>query len=202
MDKQKKKFSAGKIVGLGLGGIVLLSVISNGVNNSSKSVQDAQKHSVTTQPASTDLSKQATIDTTETKTEIKTEVIPFASTTANDATLSAGTQKVTVAGVNGEKQITYSVTFKNGVEKGRKVLSSTITRQPVNQITSVGTKQAASLSCPNGTYVNSLGNTVCSPYESSGAPADATAICGDNSYSFSQSRSGTCSHHGGVAEWL
>jgi hypothetical protein len=28
-----------------------------------------------------------------------------------------------------------------------------------------------------------------------------TAICRDGAYSYSAHRSGTCSHHGGVAEW-
>jgi Protein of unknown function (DUF3761) len=35
-----------------------------------------------------------------------------------------------------------------------------------------------------------------------GAPPGATARCSDGTYSFSTTRSGTCSHHGGVAEWL
>jgi hypothetical protein len=56
--------------------------------------------------------------------------------------------------------------------------------------------------CTNGTYANSAGKTVCSPEESPTAPAGATAKCEDGTYSFSESRSGTCSHHGGVAEWL
>jgi hypothetical protein len=57
--------------------------------------------------------------------------------------------------------------------------------------------------CTNGTYVNSAGNTVCKPEESpSGPPAGATAECVDGTYSFSESRSGTCSYHGGVANWL
>jgi hypothetical protein len=34
------------------------------------------------------------------------------------------------------------------------------------------------------------------------APPGATAQCRDGSYSFSQTHSGTCSHHGGVAAWL
>jgi hypothetical protein len=34
------------------------------------------------------------------------------------------------------------------------------------------------------------------------APPGATALCNDGTYSFSQTRSGTCSHHGGVAQWL
>jgi len=33
-------------------------------------------------------------------------------------------------------------------------------------------------------------------------PAGASAICRDGTYSFSQNRRGTCSHHGGVARWL
>jgi hypothetical protein len=56
--------------------------------------------------------------------------------------------------------------------------------------------------CPNGTYENSAGNIVCSPYESETQPAGATAECEDGTYSFSESRSGTCSHHGGVKRWL
>jgi hypothetical protein len=34
------------------------------------------------------------------------------------------------------------------------------------------------------------------------APPGATAQCRDGTYSFSTHRSGTCSHHGGVAMWL
>jgi hypothetical protein len=58
--------------------------------------------------------------------------------------------------------------------------------------------------CPNGTYENSAGNIVCKPYTPANGeqPQGATAKCEDGTYSFSESRSGTCSHHGGVAEWL
>jgi len=54
------------------------------------------------------------------------------------------------------------------------------------------------------TYTNSSGNTVHSPaYSTNDAvPEGATAKCSDGTYSFSQHRSGTCSHHGGVATWL
>src|SRR5579864_8069774 len=54
----------------------------------------------------------------------------------------------------------------------------------------------------NGTYVNSKGQTVSRPENCSAAPKGATAQCRDGSYSFSQSRRGTCSHHGGVAKWI
>ncbi|MEO6078108.1 MAG: DUF3761 domain-containing protein [Candidatus Andersenbacteria bacterium] len=52
------------------------------------------------------------------------------------------------------------------------------------------------------TYTNSDGNTIHSPAYSNTVPVGATAQCRDGTYSFSQHRSGTCSHHGGVAEWL
>lgn len=54
----------------------------------------------------------------------------------------------------------------------------------------------------NGTYVNSKGQTVQRPENCSGPPKGATALCRDGSYSFSTSRRGTCSHHGGVGKWL
>jgi len=56
----------------------------------------------------------------------------------------------------------------------------------------------------NNTYTNVDGTMVHSPANSTdgSVPPGATAQCGDGSYSFSQHRSGTCSHHGGVAIWL
>ncbi|MCS5519174.1 DUF3761 domain-containing protein [Curtobacterium flaccumfaciens] len=60
----------------------------------------------------------------------------------------------------------------------------------------------AAPTCSIGTYVNSAGDTVCRPEAASSAPAGATAQCVDGAYSYSQSRRGTCSGHGGVATWL
>lgn len=56
--------------------------------------------------------------------------------------------------------------------------------------------------CSAGYYLNTAGNCIQSPTTAPSAPAGATAECRDGTYSFSQSRSGTCSHHGGVASWL
>lgn len=56
----------------------------------------------------------------------------------------------------------------------------------------------------NNYYMNSSGNEVHSPADSTNGsvPAGATAKCNDGTYSFSQHHSGTCSSHGGVAQWL
>lgn len=51
-------------------------------------------------------------------------------------------------------------------------------------------------------YTNSKGEKVQSPTYYKSPPAGATAECKDGTYSFSKSRRGTCSHHGGVKRWL
>jgi hypothetical protein len=50
-------------------------------------------------------------------------------------------------------------------------------------------------------YTNVNGHRVHRPIHADRAPAGWTARCGDGSYSFSENRRGTCSHHGGVSQW-
>jgi hypothetical protein len=143
----------------------------------------------------------------ETKAVTTTEAIPFTSSTIQDDTLAQGTTQTGTSGVNGILTHTFQVTYTDGVETARSAPVDTVTTPAVNEVLVVGTKAPAPVytpapNCPNSTYVNSAGNVVCSPYESNSAPAGASAQCSDGTYSFSQSRSGTCSHHGGVAVWL
>lgn len=58
------------------------------------------------------------------------------------------------------------------------------------------------VTCGEGSYQNSNGNCVHDPEQAPSAPPGATAMCRDGDYSFSQHHSGTCSGHGGVAQWL
>ena len=53
-------------------------------------------------------------------------------------------------------------------------------------------------------YINSRGERVPSPTRGANdsVPPGASARCRDGTFSFSRSRRGTCSHHGGVADWL
>ncbi|ACR29604.1 DUF3761 domain-containing protein [Burkholderia glumae] len=55
----------------------------------------------------------------------------------------------------------------------------------------------------HGHYRNRDGDEVHAPAHTKDGrvPEGASARCRDGSYSFSRHRSGTCSHHGGVAEW-
>lgn len=68
-------------------------------------------------------------------------------------------------------------------------------------VNSLAKPTEASLSNDNY-YTNTAGNQVHSPAYSNSVPAGASALCRDGTYSFSQSRRGTCSHHGGVSQWL
>lgn len=145
---------------------------------------------------------------TETKTVTSTESIPYTSSTIEDSNLDAGLTETRVSGVNGVRTITHEITLTDGIETARKEVSNTITTTAINEVIAKGTKQyqpqvqvQSEPDCPNGTYVNTYGNVVCSPYSSNSA-AGASAQCEDGTYSFSQSRRGTCSGHGGVAVWL
>jgi resuscitation-promoting factor RpfB len=134
--------------------------------------------------------------------EVKTEVVAFESVEQEDSTLAKGQTKVSNEGVNGERTITYEVTYVKGVETARKEVENVVTTKPINKITKVGAYVApvqAPTSNSGSGYTNSQGNYVESP---SSNPAGATAQCSDGTYSYSQSRKGTCSHHGGVASWL
>jgi len=55
---------------------------------------------------------------------------------------------------------------------------------------------------PIETYTNEEGHQIQSPTRYEFAPEGASALCRDGTYSFSENRRGTCSHHGGVAKWL
>lgn len=76
-----------------------------------------------------------------TKTTSKVAV-PFSSTTKKDASLAAGTRRVSTAGKVGEKTIVYRVTTVDGKQTKRSTVSSRITKRPVTQVTRVGTKVA------------------------------------------------------------
>ena len=73
-----------------------------------------------------------------------TEVIPFETITQNDATLPKGQTKVVQDGANGERTTLTEVTTVDGKQTSR-ILENTITKQPVNKVIAVGTKEEAVL---------------------------------------------------------
>jgi len=83
-------------------------------------------------------------------------------------------------------------------------LASPITLIPVyaSLVVPTAAAEAKAPYCGSDSYINSRGHCVPRPRRSNSVPAGATAKCRDGTYSFSESRRGTCSYHGGVAQWL
>ena len=60
-----------------------------------------------------------------------------------DETLPLGTETILVQGADGELLRTADVTYTNGIETGRSILSETMLRQPVTEIVGVGNAEVS-----------------------------------------------------------
>lgn len=77
----------------------------------------------------------------ETKDLVEKEPINFDTIVEKDENLDSSVQKVKSEGVNGEKEITYQIIYKNGVEVSRNVKSTKTILEPQNKIMVKGTGQ-------------------------------------------------------------
>ncbi len=146
--------SVGKKIGLGVVSLFVLAGIFGGSEQPNQSQQSLETPGGASQSRPIDTTKQSELETIETKTETVTEQIAYQSLTQNDASLAAGRSVVATQGAIGERTITYEISYANGLEVGRKQISSAVTKEPVNQITKIGTKQAPA---PGPTQSNSDG---------------------------------------------
>lgn len=85
---------------------------------------------------------QITVYRTETKTVTVTETIDHDTTTKTDSSMEIGDSRVETEGVDGERLVTYKVTYVNGEEQSREELSSAVTKEPVTEVKYVGSKAA------------------------------------------------------------
>lgn len=76
------------------------------------------------------------------KTETVTEEIAYETVKTEDDTLSESASPVVkVKGEKGEKTLTYDIATRNGVEVSRTLLTETVTKEPVTEEVTVGTKK-------------------------------------------------------------
>ncbi|MBE6062527.1 MAG: DUF348 domain-containing protein [Clostridium butyricum] len=75
----------------------------------------------------------------EAKDLVETQPINYETIIEKDENLDSSVQKVKSEGVNGEKEITYQVLYKNGVEISRDVKSTKTIAEPQNQVVVKGT---------------------------------------------------------------
>jgi uncharacterized protein YabE (DUF348 family) len=87
--------------------------------------------------------------TFETRTE--TEKISYSSSTKKSDAFLQGTRQVTVKGSDGEKEVTYKDTYVDGELKSSVVENEKVTKEPVNEVITVGTKTVAVPASANGT---------------------------------------------------
>ncbi len=84
-----------------------------------------------------------TIDRYTTEEVIETEPIDFKTIRKNDSSMTAGTTVVVTEGVAGEKSIKYSVRKKNGEIISKDYISEEISKEPINKVIKVGSKQVS-----------------------------------------------------------
>lgn len=82
--------------------------------------------------------------------ETYTTTLSHEVTYCNDASIPAGSQEVLVQGRDGEVLCTADVTYVNGMEIQRDVLSEDVTIAPVTEVVAIGTGDALESVDPNG----------------------------------------------------
>lgn len=211
-----KKIGKNSLLALGLFLIVLVFSGYSGKENSEKNVslsptqettQQTDQVISTQEQFETNIEQEAKNPIVEVKKETKTEKVPFQTIKKDDDTLEIGKTKTIQNGIDGTKEFIYEVTYTDEIETKRELISEEAKKEAVDKIVAFGTKKkitptsssSLAVSCGEDYYENVDGNCVHRP---SSEPTGASAKCKDGTYSYSQHRRGTCSSHGGVAEWL
>lgn len=83
----------------------------------------------------------------------KTEKIAYKTVTKKTSKLYVGQSKVETKGVNGEKIVTYKDKYVDGKLKESTAIATSVTKEAVNEVKLVGTKQKSSSSISGGTGV-------------------------------------------------
>lgn len=103
-----------------------------------------------------------------------TESVPFESKKENSEEVDLGDTKQKTKGVDGEKLVTKRVKYIDGEKDDEKVISEKITKKPVDEVTLVGTKGAASAGGA-GTFTDENGVKVSYSYKLTGSGTAYTA---------------------------
>ena len=76
----------------------------------------------------------------EIKTVTKNEKIAHETNIIEDSDLDKGKTKIEVKGVDGERSVTYRITYINGAQSEKREVASSVTKDPVTEVKRVGTK--------------------------------------------------------------
>ncbi len=106
-----------------------------------------------------------------------TEEVPFESKKENSDKIELGETKLKTEGVDGEKLVTKRVKYIDGEKDSEKVIAEKVTKAPVDEVTLVGTKGAASAD-GEGTFTDENGVKVAYSYKLTGSGTAYTAPAG------------------------
>jgi hypothetical protein len=126
-DYTKREKAIG-IIGAFCGVFVISSMANSASNPSSNSTT-----------GTTPTTQQSQVQPTTTKEISENIVIPFEKTRTESSQYEKGSTQITTAGVNGEKTVTYRVSLTNGTESSREIINEIIIKEPVTEVTSIGT---------------------------------------------------------------
>jgi hypothetical protein len=76
-----------------------------------------------------------------TKTEVVTREIPYETHVVRDPALPRGARRVQSVGVAGEETLRYLVTYTDGLPTDRRLLDSSVTRQPQHRVIAFGARR-------------------------------------------------------------
>ena len=79
------------------------------------------------------------VDRVEALCQTYTTTVPHEVSRCNDSTLPQGTEAILTQGEDGELLCTAEVTYINGTESTRRVLTETVTKMPITEVVGVGT---------------------------------------------------------------
>lgn len=107
----------------------------------------------------------------ETKDVVEKQVIDFDTIVEKNGDLDKSVKNVKAEGSNGEKEITYQVSYKDGVESSRKVKSTKVISEPKNKIVVQGT---GTVYASRGASVSGKKQITCSTTAYSGGGSTAS----------------------------
>ena len=114
--------------------LLIVGIITAGVASQTPSTASAPNSFADVPESSPSAAPEVTTEEVRTTTDV-----PFIQVTVQDAGVASGITAVTRPGVVGTREIVYSVTYIDGVETTRRVVSDTIVVAPVDEVTTVGT---------------------------------------------------------------
>lgn len=129
---------------------IFTTLLSATILTATSPTNDTERMSSSSQSPITDSQVTTLVNSAQTQPTIPTvvtditttQVIPFATKTQDDPTMSVGQTLEVQAGKDGQKEQTYTVTKINDTETSRVLKNERVTVPPVDRVINNGTKQA------------------------------------------------------------